>query len=68
MSYTLQELDIVRWVLAQKDLPELSHTLNTAYFRAIDINGDHFLEKSEWSQYFKICKTYTSEQQASYMM
>ena len=64
MSYTLRELDIVRRVLARKDLPELSHTLNSAYFRAIDTNGDHFLERSEWSQYLKICKTYTSEEQA----
>jgi Ca2+-binding EF-hand superfamily protein len=64
ISYTLRELDIVRRVLARKDLPEVSHTLNTAYFRAIDTNGDHFLEKDEWSQYLKICNTYTSEEQA----
>ena len=64
MSYTLQELDIVRRVLVRKDLPEVSHVLNIAYFRAIDTNGDQFLEKNEWAQYLKICNTYTSEEQA----
>ena len=64
MSYTLRELDIVRRVMARKDLPEVSHVLNTAYFRAIDTNGDHFLEKSEWVKFLKIGNTYTSEEQA----
>ena len=66
MSYTMRELDIVRRVLSQKDMPtaELVHTLSSAYFRAIDTNGDHFLERSEWTNYLKIRKTYTSEEQA----
>ena len=66
MSYTLRELNIVRRVLSRKDMPaaELSHTLNSAYFRAIDTNGDHFLERSEWINYLKICKTFTTEEQA----
>jgi Ca2+-binding EF-hand superfamily protein len=66
MSYTQQELDIVRRVLSRKGMPlaELLHTLYSAYFRAIDTNGDHFLERSEWTNYLKIRKTYISEEQA----
>jgi Ca2+-binding EF-hand superfamily protein len=66
MSYTPRELDIVRRVMSQKDMPlaELLHTLNSAYFRAIDTNGDHFLERSEWINYLKIMKTFTTEEQA----
>ena len=66
MSYTQRELDIVRRVISQKDMPaaELAHTLGSAYFRAIDTNGDHFLERSEWTNYLKICKTFTTEEQA----
>ena len=64
MSYTVRELDIARRIAARKDLPEVSRVLHLAYFRAIDTNGDHFLEKSEWTNYLKMCKTYTSEEQA----
>jgi hypothetical protein len=61
MSYTQRELDIVRRVMTRKDMPgaELVHTLNSAYFRAIDTNGDHFLERSEWTNYLKIIEMYT---------
>ena len=68
MSYTMRELDIVRRVISRKasDMPaaELAHTIGSAYFRAIDTNGDHFLERSEWINYLKICKTFTTEEQA----
>ena len=66
MSYTMRELDIVRRVVSRKDMPaaELAHSLGSAYFRAIDTNGDHFLERSEWINYLKIRKTFTTEEQA----
>ena len=64
MSYTVRELDIARRIAARKDLPEVNRVLHLAYFRAIDTNGDHLLEKSEWTNYLKIRKTYTSEEQA----
>ena len=38
--------------------------LHSAYFKAFDTNGDHLLEKGEWSNYLKIRRTYTSEKQA----
>ena len=38
--------------------------LHSAYFRAIDTNGDHFLERSEWTNYLKMHKTFTNEEQA----
>ncbi len=64
MSYTVRELDIARRIIARRDLPEVNRVLHSAYFRAIDTNGDHFLEKSEWTNYLKMYKTYTSEEQA----
>ena len=64
MSYTLREFDIARRVASRKELPEANRVLHSAYFRAIDTNGDHFLEKSEWTNYLKMCKTYTSEEQS----
>ena len=64
MSYTVRELDIARRIVARRELPEANRVLHSAYFRAIDTNGDHFLEKSEWTNYLKIRKTYTSEEQA----
>ena len=64
MSYTVREFDIARRVASRKELPEANRVLHSAYFRAIDTNGDHFLEKSEWTNYLKIRKTYTSEEQA----
>ena len=65
MSYTVRELDIARRIVARTgDLGEANRVLHSAYFRAIDTNGDHFLERSEWTNYLKMCKTYTSEEQA----
>ena len=65
MSYTVREMDIARRIIARTgDLGEANRVLHSAYFRAIDTNGDHFLEKSEWTNYLKMCKTYTSEEQA----
>ena len=64
MSYTIREFDIVRRIIARKDLPDANRVLHTAYFKAFDTNGDHLLEKSGWSNYLKIRKTYTSEKQA----
>ena len=64
MNYTLREFDIARRVASRKELPEANRVLHSAYFRAIDTNGDHFLERSEWTNCLKMCKTYTSEEQA----
>jgi hypothetical protein len=65
MSYTVRELDIARRIIARTgNLPEVNRVLHSAYFRAIDTNGDQLLEKSEWTNYLKIRKTYTSEEQA----
>ena len=65
MSYTVRELDIARRIVARTgDLHEANRVLHSAYFRAIDTNGDQLLEKSEWTNYLKIRKTYTSEEQA----
>ena len=64
MSHTIRELDIARRIAARKDLLDANRVLHTAYFKAFDTNGDHLLEKSEWSNYLKIRKTYTSEKQA----
>ena len=41
MSYTLREFDIARRVASRKELPEANRALHSAYFRAIDTNGDH---------------------------
>ena len=64
MSYTVREFEIAWRVAARKELPEANQAFHQAYFRVIDTNGDHFLEKSEWTYYLKMCKTYTSEEQA----
>ena len=64
MSYTMREFEIVRRIIARRDLPEANRVLHSAYFKAIDTNGDHFLQKSEWSNYLKIRNTYKSEEQA----
>ena len=63
MSHTVREFDIAQRIAAQRELPEANRVLHSAYFRAIDTNGDHLLEKSEWMNYLKIRKTYTSEEQ-----
>jgi hypothetical protein len=55
MSYTVRELDIARRIIARTgNLPEVNRVLHSAYFRAIDTNGDQLLEKSEWTNYLKI--------------
>jgi Ca2+-binding EF-hand superfamily protein len=64
MSYTAREFEIVRRIVARKDLPEVNRVLHSAYFRAIDTNGNRLLERSEWTNYLKIRKTYVSEEQA----
>ena len=64
MSYTMREFEIVRRVLAQRGIPDAVRMLHSAYFKVFDTNGDHLLEKGEWSNYLKIRRTYTSEKQA----
>ncbi len=64
LSYTAREFEIVRRIVARKDLPEANRVLHSAYFRAIDTNGNRLLERSEWTNYLKIRKTYVSEEQA----
>ena len=64
MSYTAREFEIVRRIIARRDLPEANRVLHSAYFRAIDTNKNHLLERSEWTKYLKVRKTYISEEQA----
>ena len=64
LSYTMREYEIVRRIIAKRDLPDAVRVLQSAQFRAIDTNGDGFIQKSEWSNYLKICKIYTSDEKA----
>ena len=45
MSYTIREFEIVRRIVARKDLPEANRVLHSAYFKAIDTNEDQFLQR-----------------------
>ena len=63
MSYSAREFEIIRRITARRDLPEAVRVLHSAYFKALDTNGDHLLERSEWTNYLKIRKTYISEEQ-----
>ena len=51
-------------ITAKRDLPDLVRVMQSAQFRTLDTNGNGFIQRSEWSNYLKLCKTYTSDEQA----
>ena len=64
MSYTMRELEIVRRIVSRKDLADANRVLHSAFFQAMDTDGDGLLHRDEWSNYLKIRNTYVSEEQA----
>ena len=64
LSYTMREYEIVRRIISKRDLPDAVRVLQSAQFRSIDTNGDGFIQRSEWSNYLKVCKIYTTDEKA----
>ena len=64
LSYTMRENDIVIHIISKQALPDAVRVLQSAQFRAIDTNGDGLIQRSEWSNYLKVCKIYTTDEKA----
>ena len=64
MSYTMRKYEIVHRIIAKRGMADAVRVIQSAQFQTIDTNCDELIQRSEWSNYLKICKTYTSDEQA----